>query len=69
MYKVLHDFYERFDDRFLYKAGDVYPREGFEPTEERLKELTGKSNKYKQAFIKKEKAAPAKPVEEKVEEK
>ena len=41
--------YERFkdleDNNYIYKKGDIYPREGLEPTKERIKELSTKKNK------------------------
>lgn len=49
--------YSRFkdlkDNNHIYKKGDVYPREGLEPTKERIKELLGKKNQIGEVLIKK----------------
>ena len=49
--------YERFkdleDNNYIYKKGDIYPREGLEPTKERIKELSTKKNKIGEILIKK----------------
>lgn len=49
--------YERFkdleDNDYIYRKGDIYPREGLEPTKERIKELSTKKNKIGEILIKK----------------
>jgi hypothetical protein len=49
--------YERFkdleDNNYIYKKGDIYPREGLEPSKERIKELSTKKNKIGEILIKK----------------
>lgn len=49
--------YSRFkdlkDNNHIYRKGDIYPREGFEPTKERIKELSSKKNKIGEVLIKK----------------
>ena len=49
--------YERFkdleDNNHIYRKGDIYPREGLEPTKERIKELSSKKNKIGEVLIKK----------------
>lgn len=49
--------YERFkdleDNDYIYKKGEIYPREGLEPTKERIKELSTKKNKIEEILIKK----------------
>lgn len=49
--------YERFkdleDNDYIYKKGEIYPREGLEPTKERIKELSTKKNKIGEILIKK----------------
>lgn len=49
--------YSRFkdlkDNNHIYKKGDVYPREGLEPTRERIKELSSKKNQIGEVLIKK----------------
>ena len=44
MYKVIKFFHDLQDDKHAYNVGDVYPREGVTPTEERIAELSGKDN-------------------------
>ena len=41
-YRVLEDFSDKQDDRRHYKAGDTYPREGLEPSPQRIAQLSGK---------------------------
>ena len=54
-YRVIEGFYDLQDPEgksfHLYNKGDIYPREGIEPTEERIKELSGKGNQRKQPLI------------------
>lgn len=45
MYKVIKFFHDLQDDNHAYNVGDVYPREGVKPTDERIAELSGKENK------------------------
>lgn len=45
-YKVLIAFTDSQDDRYVYQAGDKYPRLGYMPTEERIAELSGKNNTF-----------------------
>ena len=40
------DFGDREDKAYQYKKGDTYPRYGFEPTEERIAELTSSNNAF-----------------------
>lgn len=44
-YIVLKVFTDNQDGGRLYHEGEAYPREGLEPTEERIAELSGKNNK------------------------
>ena len=53
MYTVLEYFTDLQDNNYAYKAGDVYPHEGYTPTNDRIKELSGKSNLRKHPIIKK----------------
>ncbi len=50
--------YERFkdleDNEYIYEKGDTYPREGLEPSKERIKELSTKKNKIGEILIKKQ---------------
>lgn len=52
-YIVVRQFKDKKDNKYFYDAGDVYPREGMETTEERIKELSTKKNKNKKVYIKK----------------
>lgn len=49
--------YSRFkdlkDNNHIYRKGEIYPREGLEPTKERIKELSSKKNKIGEVLIKK----------------
>lgn len=40
MYKVVRDFADKEDNNRRYNAGDVYPREGYTPSLERLEYLS-----------------------------
>ena len=44
MYKVIRAFTDLQDNFHSYKVGDVYPRKGFEPSAERIAELSGRNN-------------------------
>lgn len=41
------------DNEHIYKKGDIYPREGLEPSKKRIKELTSDKNKIGEVLIKK----------------
>lgn len=45
MYKVICRFADLQDESRIYEVGDIYPREGFEPSLKRIRELSGKKNK------------------------
>ena len=51
MYKVIERFMDLRDDNYIYKVGDAYPREGADPTLERIRELASNSNKIGKPFI------------------
>lgn len=53
MYKVVKKFADLQDERYLYKVGDVYPRDGYTPTDERIEELSSSKNKQNTPLIKK----------------
>jgi hypothetical protein len=53
MYRVIRDFTDLQDNRRLYEKGQTYPREGYSPSEDRLKELSSKNNKNGKVYIKK----------------
>lgn len=44
MYKVIKDFSDREDNRFVYRAGDIYPRLGYTPSNDRVAGLLGTDN-------------------------
>ena len=55
-YKVIEGFYdlqdpEGRDGYHLYNKGDIYPRKGLEPTEERIAKLAGRDNKLRHPLI------------------
>lgn len=51
MFKVIKYFTDLQDNNHPYKVGDIYPREGLEPSEERYAELAGKENLRKEPLI------------------
>lgn len=51
MYTVIEAFPDALDKCYNYKVGDTYPREGVEPTEERIAELLGDANARKRPLI------------------
>lgn len=59
MFIVINAFLDLQDAEHLYDVGDVYPRDGVEPSEERIKELLGSDNRQGQSLIKAVKTAPA----------
>lgn len=59
MFIVINAFLDLQDAEYLYDVGDAYPREGLEPTEERIKELLGSDNLQGQPMIKAVKTVPA----------
>lgn len=50
-YKVIKDFTDLQDNDYIYRAGDLFPREGVEVSEERIKELSTKNNKRNEVLI------------------
>lgn len=59
-YKVIKAFSDGQDNMHVYNAGDVYPRKGYKPTEERIAGLLGTGNKQGVPLIEEEKEAPKK---------
>ena len=53
MYNVILRFADLQDSSHVYEVGDAYPREGVKPSEERISELLGASNKIGAPLIKK----------------
>ena len=52
MYKVICRFADLQDESHVYEVGDIYPREGHEPSLKRIRELSGKKNKIGEPLIK-----------------
>ena len=59
MFIVINAFLDLQDAEYLYDVGDAYPREGLEPSKERIKELLGPDNLQGQPMIKAVKTVPA----------
>lgn len=51
-YVAITKFADLSDDKYLYEAGDTFPREGLQVTKKRIKELMGKMNKARKPLIK-----------------
>lgn len=45
MYRVIKNFNDLLDGNHRYLEGDTYPRDGYKPSEDRIKELSSTSNK------------------------
>lgn len=45
MFRVLSDFADLQDSNHVYRIGDVYPHDGYTPTEERVEELSTDKNR------------------------
>ena len=67
MYKVIERFADLNDNRHEYNPGDIFPREGFVVSEERLAELSTDKNRQKRPLI--EEVEEKKPAKVKAEEK
>lgn len=53
MYEVIRYFEDLQDNSYPYNVGDTFPHDGFEVSEERLKELSGSNNKQRKPLIRK----------------
>lgn len=51
-YTVVRHFTDLLDGNYKYVEGDVYPRKGYTPSEQRIMELSGTNNKQKTVLIK-----------------
>lgn len=51
-YTVVRHFTDLLDNNHKYVEGDVYPRKGYTPSEERIAELSSENNKQKTVLIK-----------------
>lgn len=52
-YEVIHSFKDLEDNNYVYLKGNIYPREGLEPSKKRIKELTSDKNKIGKVLIQK----------------
>lgn len=52
MFEVLEYFTDLQDGNFEYKVGDIYPREGYKPTQKRINQLASDENVRKRPIIK-----------------
>lgn len=55
-YVVLKYFEDLQDNNHKYRVGDIYPREGLDPSEERIKELSTPFNLRQEVLIEKQKS-------------
>lgn len=67
MYKVLKNFQDLQDNRYSYRAGDIFPREGMKVSKERLEELSTTNNRRHLVLIKEIVESKPEIVEEKIE--
>lgn len=51
MYRAIEKFADLEDDKYIYDIGMIYPRKGYDPSEERVKELTGSENAVRKPVI------------------
>lgn len=51
MYVAIKKFVDLTDNDRIYNAGDMYPRDGFEPSRERIIELATSKNKLETPLI------------------
>lgn len=51
MYRVIEAFFDLKDGNYHYEAGAEYPRPDYEPSQERIAELAGRSNRMGCALI------------------
>lgn len=60
-YKVLRPFRDSQDDLYAYRQGDIYPRQGYEPSKQRIAELSSVKNRLGKVLIAemKEEQAPS----------
>lgn len=51
MYRAVEQFADLQDNKYIYELGMIYPRKGYDPTDERIKELAGSENKVGKPVI------------------
>lgn len=54
MYKVVYKFKDLQDGDHVYNVGDVFPRDGYKPTNKRIAELASPKNKIGKVLIEEE---------------
>ena len=50
-YKVIKDFQDAKDKNYFYHVGDIYPRDGHDPSSERIKALSTNENATRTPLI------------------
>ena len=63
MYKVISQFADLTDNKYLYRAGDTFPRNGVSVSDERLQELASANNKAGKPLIKEVVEKKPKPID------
>lgn len=58
-YKVIKDFSDSTDNRYVYRVGDVFPHSGKEVSESRIKDLLGTGNKQGVPLIEEDAPVPS----------
>jgi hypothetical protein len=51
MYKVIKRFHDSQDNMHTYEVNDPFPRNGFEPSDKRIEELSSNNNKVGEVLI------------------
>lgn len=51
MYKVIEKFADLQDYNYVYEKGDMYPRQGYIPSDKRIEELSTKKNRLRTPLI------------------
>lgn len=68
MYEVIKKFTDLQDGNYVYNVGDTYPREGHNPSDERITELATDKNKQKTPLIARSPYEDAEIISEDIEE-
>ena len=67
-YRVIEYFTDLRDKNHAYNTGDIYPRKGYKPSEERIQALLSDNNVRKRPIIKAETAETTEPETEEIAE-
>lgn len=51
MYRAVEQFADLQDNKYIYELGMIYPRKGYDPSDERIKELACSENKVGKPVI------------------